>query len=544
MKLIEKMRRQKLTSSLLVLCTLAVGILIGTVITTQWGQASAQSGAIDATPLTVPPITTIGNEFTQLAKKLEMSVVAIQVEIPASAAGAGEQQGAEGDIPEFFRRFLPEGGEAPGPREQAEAPPRTASGTGFIVDKNGYILTNNHVVENALKISVKLHGDSNDYKAHVIGTDYETDLAVIKIDVRKTLQPVSIANSDSVQVGDWAVAIGSPFGLEATVTAGIVSATGRGADQIGGEVRAFQNFIQTDAAINPGNSGGPLLNIKGDVIGVNTMIATRTGGSEGVGFALPINMGVRVYNDIIKDGHVTRGSVGVGLANATRYDTMLKALGVDHGAVIETIRAGGPAAEGGIKSGDIIVAINGKPVKDNQDLIARVADLPVGKQAAFSVDRDRKMMDLRVLIQNRAEMYKDDPRIVGSSRQQDAVPGRTAKSSEIQFGFRVRGAITEQERSMVASGHGIAIASVVMDSFAEDVGLEDNDIIDAINRQPVNSIDDINKVRGTLKAGDAVTFHVIRPVPGFGGANGRGKSRAAAVPQSVTLYLAGTLPEN
>ncbi|MEP6963489.1 MAG: trypsin-like peptidase domain-containing protein, partial [Acidobacteriota bacterium] len=212
MKLINKMRQQKLTSSLLVLCTLAVGILIGTVITTRWGQASAQSGATDATPLTVPPIAVIGNEFTQLAKKLELSVVAIQVEIQGPTAEEtaqlqqrGPQGGGngKGDIPEFFRKFLPDGGDgAPDEPQQT----RLASGTGFIVDKNGYILTNNHVVENASKISVKLHGDSNDYRARVIGTDYETDLAIIKIDTRKTLHPVSIANSDSVQVGDWAVA--------------------------------------------------------------------------------------------------------------------------------------------------------------------------------------------------------------------------------------------------------------------------------------------------------------------------------------------------
>src|SRR6185295_17015820 len=204
-----------------------------------------------------------------------------------------------------------------------------ASGSGFIVDKNGYIITNNHVVENATKIRVRLHNDPTDYRGRVIGTDFETDLAVIKIDARSPLQPVTIANSDSVQVGDWAVAIGSPFGLEATVTAGIVSALGRGGDEVG--ARQFQDFIQTDAAINPGNSGGPLLNIRGEVIGVNSMIATRTGGSEGVGFALPINMAARVYNDVIRYGRVKRGSVRITLSASNSPETLQKALGRDHG---------------------------------------------------------------------------------------------------------------------------------------------------------------------------------------------------------------------
>src|SRR5208337_4073480 len=217
----------------------------------------------------------------------------------------------------FFRNG-PSGGE--------ELPQRAfkqeQSGTGFIVDKNGYIITNHHVIAKVDHIKVKLHGDdSTEYRARVVGIDPETDLAVIKIDPKSPLVPVNIGNSDAVQVGDWAVAIGSPFGLEASVTAGIVSALGR---DIGGA--QLQRFIQTDAAINPGNSGGPLLNIRGEVIGVNTMIATQSGGYQGIGFALPINMVVRVYNDIIKEGRVTRGSIGVSWDKNTKSET-LRALG-------------------------------------------------------------------------------------------------------------------------------------------------------------------------------------------------------------------------
>jgi serine protease Do len=558
MTLIEKVRRQKPSSSFLVLCTLAIGILIGTVLTSDWGTINAQSGATDATPLKVPAITSLGNEFTELAKKLEESVVAIRVELPPAPANPGGQFGPrggggnggpnpdDGGIPDIFRRFLPGepgDGEQPDPQDGAapQGPPRQASGTGFIVDKNGYIMTNNHVVEMATKITVTLQHDTQQYRARVIGTDYETDLAVIKIEARRPLKAVNIANSDSVQVGDWAVAIGSPFGLASTVTAGIVSAIGRGRDQLADGARAFQNFIQTDAAINPGNSGGPLLNIKGEVIGVNTMIETSSGGSDGIGFALPMNMGVRVYNDIIRDGRVTRGSIGVNLSTSNRPETVLKAFGLDHGAMIEAAAKELPAYKGGIRSGDIVLSINGKQVKDNQDLVAIVADLPVGRPATFLIDRDRKTMDLSIAIENRAELYKNNPDIVGTSKAPEAPQVKPAAVSELKFGFRVRGPITEQEKSLVPSGRGIVIATVEEDSFAGELGLEDNDIVESINRQGVNSVEDINKIRATLKPGDPVAFHVYRPARQL---RVRGKSRDAEPQQADSIYLAGTVPGN
>jgi serine protease Do len=530
--MLQKMRQQKLLSTGLVLLTLAVGIVIGTLITSEFGSANAQSGATDATPLKVPAISQIGNDFTVLAKKLESSVVNLTVEVlpdpqaleqaqrPKNGKRKGAPQpppGLEDEFQDFFRGLIPEG----------EPQPRQASGTGFIVDPKGYIITNNHVVEGASKILVKLHDDSKEYRARVIGTDCETDLAVIKIDTRKPLKPVIIGNSDSVQVGDWAVAIGSPFGLEATVTAGIVSAFGRNIR----ESRAFQHFIQTDAAINPGNSGGPLLNIRGEVIGVNTMIATTRGGSEGVGFALPINMAVRVYNDIIRSGVVTRGSIGVTLATVVRQDAAMQALGVEHGAIVETVREGGPAAAAGLKREDIITGINGKPVHDNEELIDMVADLPVGTPATLNVDRAGRRMDLQVIPQDRLELYRDNPQIScgGTARRNPGVTEPTVSKSngQISFGIELRAALTEQERELSPNG-GVAVKKVVEGSFAEEAGVEDNDIIAAINRQPVNSVEDVRRVQQTLRPGDPVVFQVIRR----GGPEGR-----------VSVYLAGNLPE-
>lgn len=546
MKLFEKMRQQKLMSMALMLFTLSVGILIGTLINTQVNAARDQNAAPDATPLSVPKLSALGNDFTSLAKKLEASVVNITVDVAPQEKSAARGQSPDDspdEVPDFFRRFF--GPDGNGGQDIPDAPKRQASGSGFIVDKNGYVITNNHVVENATKIRVRLHGDPGEYRGRVIGTDFETDLAVIKIDAGKPLTPVTIANSDSVQVGDWAVAIGSPFGLEATVTAGIVSAIGRSPAQL--NARAFQHFIQTDAAINPGNSGGPLLNIRGEVIGVNTMIATSGRGSEGVGFALPVNMVARAYNDIIRIGRVTRGSLGVSLDRSLQPEVTLKALGVDHGAIIENVTKGGPADKGGVRPGDIILALNGAAVKDGDDLVQHVADTPVGAQATLSIDRDGKPVSLKVTIADRSELYKDRRDIVGD-KPLESITSRVEAPAEVKFGFRPR-PLTEQERDSVETRRGVMVTLVEQDSFAEEIGIQNGDVIDAINRQPVNSLEDIRKVQEKLKPGDAVAFHVVKgvtPPPTPAARSGRGSRTqvqtrpAADGPQGS--YLSGMLP--
>ena len=547
MKLLEKMRQQKLMSMALMLFTLSVGILIGTLINTQVNAARDQNAAPDATPLTVPRLSALGNDFTALAKKLEPSVVNITVdEAPAEKSAVHGQAPDDNsdDVPDFFKRFFGPDGSGGG-QEVPDSPKRQASGSGFIVDKNGYIVTNNHVVENATKIRVRLHGDPAEYRGRLIGTDCESDLAVIKIDAGRPLQPVNIANSDSVQVGDWAVAIGSPFGLEATVTAGIVIAVGRSPAQLG--ARTFQHFIQTDAAINPGNSGGPLLNIRGEVIGVNTMIATSGRGSEGVGFALPVNMVARAYNDIIRLGRVTRGSIGVSLDRSAEPEVTLKALGVEHGAIVESVSKGGPADKGGLRAGDIILSVNGTTVKDYDDLISHVADTPVGATAALSVDRDGKPVSLKVTIADRAEFYKDRSDIACGGKPLESITSKIETPTEVKFGFRPR-PLTEQERDSVDARHGVMVTLVEQDSFAEEIGIQSGDVIDAINRQPVNSLEDIRAVQAKLKPGDAVAFHVLKgvtPPPAAASRPGR-RTRTAvtrdAVEEPQGIYLSGILP--
>ena len=542
MRWYKVMRQQKLLSLSLLLITLSIGIVIGTLINTGVHAARGQAASPDATPLVVPSPVKLGNEFSQLAKKLEPSVVYITADYtqrvtaesphrrrneqddPGDGDGNGNGNGNGSDPNDLLKRFFRNG------PFSSDAPPRSfrqeQSGTGFVVDKNGYIITNHHVIAKVDHIKVKLPGDETDYRARVVGIDPETDLAVLKIDPKSSLVPVTIGNSDAVQVGDWAVAIGSPFGLEASVTAGIVSALGR---DIGGQLQ-LQRFIQTDAAINPGNSGGPLLNIRGEVIGVNTMIATQSGGYQGIGFALPINMVARVYNDIIKTGRVTRGSIGVSWSKGDKPE-LFKALGTNQGVLVGTVQKGGPSDKAGIKPEDIIIAMNGKSVKDGDDLVSRVADTPVGNSVNLTVDRDGKKMDFKVTIMDRAEVFKDRPEF---AELQQPSPDDPKEAGQYKFGVKLH-ALTDAERTNmgIESKGGLVVRSVDEGSFAEDIGLFEKDVILAINRQPVASVDDVVRIQSSLKPGDAVAFRVMRPNV----AAGRGHA-----PEYTTIFVSGTLP--
>jgi serine protease Do len=538
------MRQQKLLSLSLVLVTLSIGIVIGTLLNSGVHAAKAQATAPDASPLVIPNPVELGNEFTKLAKRMEPSVVYITADFTQKAVenphkreqqpedpgdggnGASGDSGGKGDDGmDLFRHFFRGGPFG------SDAPPRSfrqeQSGSGFIVDKNGYIITNHHVVAKVDHIKVRLHdSDGAEYRARVVGIDPETDVAVLKIDPRGPLTPVNIGNSDAVQVGDWAVAIGSPFGLEASVTAGIVSALGRNID---GPLQ-LQRFIQTDAAINPGNSGGPLLNIRGEVIGINTMIATQSGGYQGIGFALPINMVVHVYNDIIKTGRVARGSIGVQWSKADKPE-LFKALGTNQGVLVSKVQEGGPAEKAGMKADDIIIAMNSKPVKDGEELVSRVSEMSIGTPITLTVDRDGKHMDFKLSIMDRAEVFKDRPEFAEFQQHGDS----PAKPEEAQYKFGIKlHSLTDAERSTmgIEGKGGLVVRSIDEGSFAEDIGLFEKDVILSINRQPVTSVEDVIKIQSTLKPGDPVAFRVMRPGPG-----GRGHA-----PQWTTFFVSGSLP--
>ncbi len=533
----KRFKQPKLVSFVLLLFTLITGIVIGTVLNTgvkaeRQSPISAGTTAPDATPLTIPQAVPIANEFTKLTKRVEPSVVYIESDYLAKPGKQSvkredepEEDGGEGATPkghdpsDMFKRFFG-GGEQRSFRTEG-------TGTGFIVDKKGYVITNYHVVQNADRIKVRLAGEELDYHGRVIGYDKETDVAVVKIEPRRPLVPVDIGNSDGVQVGDWVIAIGSPFGLQATVTAGIVSAQRTSRDLPG--AGAFQDFLQTDAAINPGNSGGPLLNIRGEVIGMNTMIATRSGSYEGIGFALPSNEAVKVYNDIIRGGRVVRGSLGVIWSKNGSQAETLQAFGLDHGVLIDTVNPDGPAGKAGLKADDIVVAMNKQPVKDGQELVTKVADLPIGSNAQLTVDRDGKRMDFTVAIADRSVVWKGQPQLSDDAPQ---APAPAKPLSPAKFGITIM-RLTEKERKdlQIEDRSGVKVVSVDPGSFADDIGMAEGDAILSINRHAVTSPDDIVKVQSNIKAGQPIAVHVVR-------------SRSAGQhvdPQRI--YLSGRLPE-
>src|SRR5437660_1964415 len=357
-ELMDWARRRKVLAAVFVAFTLVVGILIGSIVS---GRVSATKGfgfsGTTATALTVPDPIPASNSFAGIVNRVEPAVVNIAttqvLERKQSKKRRAQPYNQDDPMQDFFNRFFD--GHHDGP-PQAER----SLGSGVIVDKRGYILTNNHVVEQATKIQVQLSGSTEKYTAKVVGVDEDTDLAVIKIEANKQLPVAKLGNSDGFQVGDWVLAIGSPFGLQATVTAGIVSAKDR--ESVGGQ---FQRFLQTDAAINPGNSGGPLVDMAGQVIGINTAIVTQTTGYQGVGFALPSNTAVNVYNDLISHGKVTRGSIGVSFQEEQSTNPIvLKELGAPYGIVIEGVEPGSPASRAGLKSGDVITGLDVKPEKE------------------------------------------------------------------------------------------------------------------------------------------------------------------------------------
>ncbi len=534
--MLDNLRRQRFLPFTLLLFTLCLGIVLGTLINTRVSAARGQAAAPDATPLTIPNPVQLGNEFTKLAHKLEPSVVNITADfMPKEIGGISsrpkarneedDEDGPDDSSSDLLKKFFKGGPGAHDPRLFR----REQSGTGFIVDKNGYILTNNHVVDKMDRIKVRLHGDTSDYRAKLVGTDLESDLAVLRIEPKSGLTPVTIGNSDAVQVGDWAVAIGSPFGLEASVTAGIVSATGR---DIAGS-QTFQRFIQTDAAINPGNSGGPLLNIRGEVVGVNTMIATQNGGYQGIGFALPMNMVVRVYNDIIRDGRVTRGSIGISWGRNDKPE-LLRALGQTHGVLVQGIIKRGPAEKAGIKEDDIVLALNGKPVKDGDDLINRVADLPVGSTASIVVDRNGKKMDFNLTIGDRASVLSESPAYAKQLQAPRPDEPVLPEGEQAKFGVNIR-PLNDIEKEAVSSlaKNGVKVTRVESSSFAEDVGMLDGDVIVSVNRVPVSSVEDVKKVQGMLKGGSPVAFKVLRSQASSSRPRGTGW---------FSLFLSGTMP--
>jgi serine protease Do len=533
--LFVRLRRRRLASAFVLLATLSAAILVGSFAAHGVQGQEKQNDSADATPLTVVNSTVPPNEFVKIAQEVGPAVVNINTRtLPKQSANTDRrnlhghaqtnpqnpgdddqdddqqpQQGqGQNNFQDFFNRFF--GGQTPGGPDNGEGDDsggvRESLGSGFIVDPKGYIITNNHVIDKADQIFVKLSTDPDNQDegrpARVIGVDKATDLAVIKIDTSVPLPTVKLGNSDTAAVGDWVEAIGSPFALSQTVTAGIISAKHRTIDP--GAPGQFQHFIQTDAAINPGNSGGPLLNMNGEVIGVNTAIYTQSNGYQGIGFAMPSNTVVEVYNDLISPSHkVTRGSIGIefreGLSGAVN-----RVYGFKNGVLVQRVQSGGPADKGGIKVGDIITTIDGRAIKDGDDLVNEIASRRPGSTIRLGFLRDGKPGDTTVTIGDRDKVFAEM-----ANQQSETSPDDKGDAGEAKLGVVVRDIPAATAGKLHTQG--VVIQSVRTGSFADLQGLEPGLVIVRINKQSTATKDQFDTVVGKLKSGDDVVFEVIDP---------------------------------
>jgi len=528
--LLERLRSHRLAFTFVMLATLSAAIVGGSFAAHGVRGQEKQNDSSDATPLKVNNSASQPNEFVKIAKAVGPAVVNINTQTlpkvsankghrnphshvqptPPGGGGGGDDDDQNGpgqgqnNFQDFFNRFF--GGQMPDMGDGDDGQVHESLGSGFIVDAKGYIITNNHVIEKADKIYVKLSTDpdSQDFgrPARVIGTDKATDLAVIKIDTNTPLPTVRMGNSDSSQVGDWVEAIGSPFALAQTVTAGIISAKNRTIEP--GVSGQFQHFIQTDAAINPGNSGGPLLNMLGEVVGVNTAIYTQSAGYQGIGFAMPSNTVVSVYNDLISPSHkVTRGSIGIqfrpGLSGAVN-----RVYGFKNGVLVQQVQPGGPAEKAGLKAGDIITTIDGRSIKDGDDLVNEIASRRPGSSVRLGFLRDGKPSDATVTIGDRDKVFAEI-----AQQESNATPDERGDAGEAKLGLVVRQA-SEQTASKLHTS-GVVIQSVRNGSFADLVGLESGLVIIRINKRSTGTKDQYDAVVKSLKSGDDVVFEVMDP---------------------------------
>ncbi len=442
------------------------------------------------TPVTpvppAPPVQTAGffgglPTFSDLAKKVGPSVVNIST---TKNAKRRPQQGMrrmprDPSFDDFFEHFFD------GPGFEA---PQKSLGSGFIINSDGYIITNNHVIEGADEIQVQINGKQK-YDAKIVGSDPKTDVAVIKVNATN-LPAATLGDSDKITVGDWVMAVGNPFGLDHTVTAGIVSAKGR---VIG--AGPYDDFIQTDASINPGNSGGPLFNLQGEVVGVNTAIVAS---GQGIGFAIPINMAKDLVPQLISKGKVTRAWLGVGIQDITPELAKSFKLPDETGALVSNVFPNSPAEKGGIKSGDVIRTFEGQPIKESHDLPALVAKQPVGKTVAMTALRDGKEVPLQVTL--------------GEMEKGEKVAEESAKTSSAELGLACRDLRPEEISGMglPPSNHGVVVENVEQGSEAESAGVQRGDVLLSLNEAKINSVGDYLAAAKKVNKGEVVRLFIKR----------------------------------
>jgi serine protease Do len=457
---------------------------------------TAVQSSISPTSIPTDQVPMVPGNFSRLAKQAQPGVVNIRTVKTIKGGGPVfrhffgnpfDQNDRFGDNDhEFFGPFFK--------KNQSEDFKQQSLGSGFIMSPDGYIVTNNHVIENADEIKVKLAG-GKEFDARIAGRDPKTDLALIKIKTSSDLVPLKMGDSDKLEVGSWVVAIGSPFGLEQTVTAGIVSAKGR---VIG--AGPYDDFIQTDASINPGNSGGPLLNMKGEVVGINTAIIAQ---GQGIGFAIPINLAQGIVTQLQNNGTVTRGWLGVGIQDLSPELSEYYGIKDQKGVLVTQVYKEDPAAKAGIRANDIIVSVDGKPVDSSHELSTIIAGLPVGKPTRITVLRDGKEKTLEVQLGKRQD---SEPIAKQDQRNEKSELGLQVKElnpeSARQFGF------AEDEK-------GVLVVAVQPGGKAEGAGVRQGDLVIEVNRKPVRTVDELKHEVEKTNDGKIMQLLVKRPDAGY-----------------------------
>jgi len=476
--------------------TLLAGAVLGVAITASVNRQScapAQEGDSVATPA-VLPVASVGPsgvvplpDFTELVDRLSPSIVNIST--VSEDVDDQLQRRRDRDPFDFFYHFGP----------------RRSLGSGFVLDADGYIITNHHVVDEATEIVVRLN-DEKEYKAEIVGGDAKTDIAVIKIADAKGLVPVPLGDSDELKVGEWVVAVGSPFGLDHTVTAGIVSAKGRRINRP--DQSPYDDFIQTDAAINPGNSGGPLVNLKGQVVGINTAIYSRSGGNIGIGFAIPINLARQIVPQLKETGYVTRGWLGVLIQPVD--DDIAKSLELPdaQGALVAKVFDDSPAAKAGVEVGDVIVDFDGQEIHKSNDLPSIVAATPVGKAVQVTVVRSGSRKTLDVTI---------------AKLEEEATEAKPVKADELGLSVQDMTPEIASDLGLPRDSKGVVVSGVRRGSPADEAGLRAGDVIESIGNQAVADVKAFRKLLSArepessvlvlVRRGDQTLFRVIKPAP-------------------------------
>jgi len=492
-ELIERYRRSRQRAIMIAVaaCFLAIGVVTGVVLTHQTRQVRAGDKEVNSE---------LSSAFVEIAREVEPAVVNVSTVTQ----------------PALRNRIL---NEFPIPRPSLEGispntgePAQRGNGSGVIVDPQGYVLTNHHVIHRADRIKVILF-DGVELPAKLVGSDSLTDLAVLKVEPSVRLTAARFGDSDKMRVGDWVLAIGSPFGFDQTVTAGIISARERESTELYNKV-GFQYFLQTDAAINRGNSGGPLIDLAGEVVGINTLIATSTGDYNGIGFALPSSEAISIYQQLVKQGRVIRGFLGAMTDKVTPQIAKAYGLRKARGAIVSNINetmvvdnavVESPAAKAGLRLHDIILEFRGESIKDDAELVRRIASTPVGTSAPMKIFRDGKEMAITVVVGQRpgGEPAKPAEVVIRNSLDEaQRTPG---------IGLSIQSLNPQriQDRDLDVK-HGVVVKRVDPGSVADDARVRPNDIIEAINREPVKTNDDFKRVLARLKSGDPIVLQVYR----------------------------------